>query len=63
VKVYFRQESLGSWRPIPGPADLTSLSDGRVRITPPISDVDRAIWAIALGLYAMRGGTVKRDES
>ena len=48
---------VGKYHFVPGPPDLARYGEGdSIAITGDISDQDRSSWAIAIGLFVMRGG-------
>jgi hypothetical protein len=43
---------------VPGPPDLAKYgTGGHLFIVGEVSDMDKATWAVAIGLFVMRGGT------
>lgn len=59
MRVYHSKPGESGFRPLPGPGELRKLTGGKVRVIREESDHDNVpgLWADALGLFVLRGGT------
>jgi len=59
VRVFHSYPKSHHWERVPGPADLRNLNGRLIIEGSPEGAAEAERWVIALGRFALRGGTVK----
>lgn len=60
MRVYLKHSGPEKTRRLTGPADLQGLSSGVVLLEGAATDDEVTRWGVSLGLFAARGGEVRR---